>query len=183
MQSEDGPAERIFILAGPNGAGKTTFAREFLTDEANCPVFINADLIAEGLSPFAPERAALAAGRIMLRMIRESVERGDSFGFETTLAGRGYARSIPGWRRAGYDVRRLFLSLPSPEMAIERVSERVRQGGHAVAEEVIRRRFRAGLENLERLYKPIVTSWILYDNAGEEPAIVEYGKVHEIEER
>ena len=176
MQSEAGPIKRIFILAGPNGAGKTTFAREFLTHEADCPVFINADLIAEGLSPFAPERAALAAGRIMLRMIRESVERGDSFGFETTLAGRGYARSIPHWRRAGYDVRLLFLSLPTPEVAIERVTERVRQGGHAVAEEVIRRRFQAGLENFERLYKPIVTSWILYDNAGDELTIVDYGE-------
>ena len=168
--------KRIYILAGPNGAGKTTFAREFLTHEANCPIFINADLIAEGLSPFAPERAALAAGRIMLRMIRESVRRGDSFGFETTLAGRGYARSIPGWRSAGYDVRLLFLSLPTPEVAIERVSERVRQGGHSVAEEVIRRRFSAGLSNFERLYKPIVTSWILYDNAGEELAVVDYGE-------
>ena len=144
VQSEEGPVKRIYVLAGPNGAGKTTFAREFLTHEANCPVFINADLIAEGLSPFAPERAALAAGRIMLRMIRESVERGDSFGFETTLAGRGYARSIPHWRRA--------------------------------AEEVIRRRFQAGLENFERLYKPIVTSWILYDNAGDELMIVDYGE-------
>lgn len=176
MRSQAGPVKRIYILAGPNGAGKTTFAREFLTHEANCPVFINADLIAEGLSPFSPERAALAAGRIMLRMIRESVQRGDSFGFETTLAGRGYARSIPDWRRAGYDVRLLFLSLPTPEVAIERVSERVRQGGHAVAEEVIRRRFRAGLENFEGLYKPIVTSWTLYDNAGEELVIVDYGE-------
>ncbi|MHA7835890.1 MAG: zeta toxin family protein [bacterium] len=176
MRSEEGMGKRIYILAGPNGAGKTTFAREFLTHEANCPVFINADLIAEGLSPFAPERAVLAAGRIMLQMIRESVQRGESFGFETTLAGRGYARSIPDWRRAGYDVRLLFLSLPTPEVAIERVSERVRQGGHAVAEEVIRRRFRVGLENFEDLYKPIVTSWILYDNAGEELVIVDYGE-------
>lgn len=134
MTGEAATAKRIFILAGPDGAGKTTFVREFLTHEAKCPVFINADLIADGLSSFAPERAALATGRIMLSMIRETVQRGDSFGFETTLAGRGYARAIPGWGRLGYDVRLLFLSLPAPEAAIARVAERVRQGGHAVAE-------------------------------------------------
>lgn len=176
VSSDGATTKRIYVLAGPNGAGKTTFAREFLAHEARCPIFINADLIAEGLSPFAPERVAIAAGRIMLAMIHQSVQRGDSFGFETTLAGRGYARLIPEWRSAGYDVRLLFLSLPTPEAAIARVSERVRQGGHSITEEVIRRRFRAGSENLERLYKPIVTSWILYDNSGEELEIVDYGE-------
>ncbi len=168
--------QRVYILAGPNGAGKTTFAREFLTHEAACPIFINADLIAAGLSPFAPELASLRAGRIMLDMIRESVRRSEGFGFETTLAGRGYARAIPEWRAAGYDVWLHFLSLPTPELAIARVAERVRQGGHSVAEEVIRRRFWAGKDNFERLYKPIVTSWILYDNAGDEPAVIEHGE-------
>ncbi len=175
MTSSEILPKRIFILAGPNGAGKTTFAREFLTHEAACPVFINADLIAAGLSPFAPDRVALRAGRIMLEMIQESVRNGESFGFETTLAGRAYARSISNWRRSGYDVRLHFLALPTPELAIARVAERVRQGGHSVAEEVIRRRFRKGRENFDRIYKPIVSSWILYDNAGEEPAIIDHG--------
>ena len=94
--------KRVLILAGPNGAGKTTFAREYLTHEADCPVFINADLIAEGLSPFAPERAAVRAGRIMLELIADAVRRGGSFAFETTLAGRNYARAIPPWRAQGY---------------------------------------------------------------------------------
>jgi predicted ABC-type ATPase len=87
--------KRILVLAGPNGAGKTTFAREYLVRDADCPTFINADLIADGLSPFAPEKAALRAGRIMLHMMAEAVRKGESFAFETTLAGRNYARHIP----------------------------------------------------------------------------------------
>lgn len=166
---------RIYILAGPNGAGKTTFAREYLTHEANCPTFINADLIADGLSPFAPERAALRAGRIMLELIADSVRRRESFAFETTLAGRNYARSIPSWRAAGYFVTLIFLSLPSADMAVARVAERVRQGGHGIPEETIRRRFEAGLRNLQHVYMPIVDAWILYDSAGEQPVIMDDG--------
>lgn len=132
--------KRIIIIAGPNGAGKSTFAREFLPNEAKCPVFINADLIAAGLSPFAPEAAAMRAGRLMLLEIAEHVRRGVSFAFETTLAGRGYARMIPSWRTAGYSVHILFLKLDSVELAMERVSVRVSQGGHNVPELVIRRR-------------------------------------------
>jgi len=93
--------KRIIILAGPNGAGKTTFAREFLPDEAECPSFVNADLIAAGLSPFNPEVVAMRAGRLMLELIEEHVARGDSFAFETTLAGKSYARHIARWQAAG----------------------------------------------------------------------------------
>ena len=103
---------KIIIVAGPNGAGKTTFARQFLPREADCPVFINADLIAAGLSPFRPEAAELRAGRILLAEISNKVARRESFAFESTLAGRGYARSIPRWRAAGYHVKIVFLSLP-----------------------------------------------------------------------
>jgi len=105
--------KRIIILAGPNGAGKTTFAREFLPDEAECPSFVNADLIAAGLSPFNPEVVAMRAGRLMLELIDGHVARGDSFAFETTLAGKSYARHIPRWQAAGYHVTLLFLALPS----------------------------------------------------------------------
>jgi predicted ABC-type ATPase len=122
------PAPLILILAGPNGAGKTTFAREFLPAEAECPTFINADLIAAGLSPFHPERAAVRAGRLMLQLIAERTERGESFAFETTLAARNYAKSIPRWRARGYRVKLIFLDLPSPELAIARVSV-LRSGG------------------------------------------------------
>jgi predicted ABC-type ATPase len=105
--------KKIVIIAGPNGAGKTTFAREFLPREADCPDFINVDLIAAGLSPFDPNRAALRAGRLMLQEIHRRAGAGESFAFETTLSGRNYARLIPRWRKAGYHVKLIFLSLPT----------------------------------------------------------------------
>jgi predicted ABC-type ATPase len=172
----DNTERKILILAGPNGAGKTTFAREYLPREADCPIFINADLIAAGLSPFDPTLVAIRSGRIMLQMIREHAERGDSFAFETTLAGRNYARTIPRWRETGYGITLFFLSLPSPEVAISRVAQRVRRGGHHVADDVVRRRFFAGRDNFETLYKPIVDAWFHYDNAGREPVLLETGK-------
>jgi Uncharacterized protein conserved in bacteria len=130
---------RIIILAGPNGAGKTTFAREYLLKEGDCPDFVNVDLIAAGISPFDPDRVAIRAGRIMLSEIQRRTRKGESFAFETTLSGHVYARLIPIWRMNGYSVRLIFLSLPNPEMAIERVAARVEQGGHNVASAVVRR--------------------------------------------
>lgn len=165
---------RSIILAGPNGAGKTTFAREFLPQEAGCPVFVNADLIAAGLSPFAPERAAIQAGRLMLQAIAQHVEKRESFAFETTLSGMGYARQIPRWRQSGYRVELFFLSLPSADMAVQRVAERVRQGGHDIPEVTIRRRFEAGKRLLVTVYQPLVDLWVLYDNAGDEPALLDW---------
>lgn len=167
---------RVVIIAGPNGAGKTTFAREFLPAEAGCPTFVNADLIASGLSPFDPTRAAVQAGRLMLQAIADHVARGDDFAFETTLAGRGYARMIPRWRSLGYHMSLIFLTLPSFELAIARVAERVRQGGHSVPDDVIRRRFVAGRANFDRLYRPLVDAWALFDNAGKEPVLLDWGE-------
>lgn len=164
--------KNVIIIAGPNGAAKTTFAREFLPQEANCPTFINADLIAQGLSPFRPEVAILRAGRIMLEMIVDCVRRGESFAFETTLSGRGYARMIPLWKDAGYRVTIFFLELPSAEMAVQRVALRVRQGGHHIPAPVIRRRFNAGRGNFQQLYKPLADAWRHYDNAGDEPLLI-----------
>lgn len=149
--------KRIVIIAGPNGAGKTTFAREFLPTDAELPNFVNADLIAAGLSPFAPDVAAFKAGRIMLETIAEYVRHGESFSFETTLSGLTYAQMIPVWRSSGYAVKLVFLSLPDVEIAIERVVNRVTQGGHNVPEETIRRRFAHGIANFER-YKLLVDS-------------------------
>jgi predicted ABC-type ATPase len=120
---------RIIIIAGPNGAGKTTFAREFLPQEAHCPDFINADLIAAGLSPFDPELAALQAGRLMLQEMASRVAAGRSFAIETTLSGLTYARQIPRWRNErGCFVKVLFLALPDAEMAVARVAARIAQG-------------------------------------------------------
>ena len=158
--------KRIVIIAGPNGAGKTTFAREFLPNEADVPTFINADLIAAGLNPFRPESAAFQAGRLMLELIGQNVQRGDSFAFETTLSGRGYARMISEWQELGYWVELYYLQLSSPELAIARVSQRVSQGGHNIPEEVIRRRFHAGRRNFEELYRDLVNAWAVYDNTG-----------------
>lgn len=166
----------ILILAGPNGAGKTTFAREFLPDEAQCPTFVNADLIAAGLSPFRPSDAAMRAGRLMVQLISELVARGESFALETTLADKSYARHILEWQAAGYKVSLLFLSLPSAEAALQRVSERVAQGGHFVPEAVVRRRFLAGKANLEGIYKPLVDAWALYDNSGSGPVLLDWGE-------
>lgn len=160
---------RVIVIAGPNGAGKTTFAREFLPVEAQCPVFVNADLIAAGLSPFAPEVAAIKAGRIMLAEIDDHVAHGRSFAMETTLSGRAYVAKILQWRALGYRVSLFFLSLPNAEMAIERVHLRVSQGGHNIPEAVIRRRFAAGLANFENTYKPLANAWFLYDNQHSQP--------------
>src|SRR5438128_2427136 len=167
---------RIVIIAGPNGAGKTTFAREFLPNEAGLAEFINADLIAQGISPFAPEKAAIAAGRMMLRTIKEKVRRRESFAFETTLSGRNYARHIPRWRKAGYHVKLVFLSLASVAIALHRIQLRVAQGGHNIEAHVVRRRFKAGLQNFQRIYSKLVDSWILYDNTGVTPRLLAEGE-------
>ena len=162
-------AKKILIIAGPNGAGKTVFATEYLPNEADCPTFINADLIAAGMSPFRPHAAAIGAGRLMLSMMRDYVKRGESFAFETTLSGRGYVRSIRYWRDQGYRVELFFLWLRTPEMAIERVKQRVKEGGHDVTEPVIRRRFYAGWNNFQNIYRDLVDDWVVYDSSAITP--------------
>lgn len=169
--------KRIVIIAGPNGAGKTTFAEEFLPKEAGLIRFINADLIARGLSPFAPESAAIQAGKIMLQQIAANVAAGRSFAFETTLSGLNYARHIPRWRATGYHVKLIFLKLPSWTVAVNRVRNRVRQGGHNVHNDVVRRRFDAGLKNFERVYKTLVDTWVLYDGAQESLTLIDSGVI------
>ena len=167
--------KKIIIIAGPNGAGKTTFAQEFLPKEAGCLVFVNADLIAAGLSPFAPERASFRAGRLMLEEIDNHARLGVSFAFETTLSGRAYARHIFDWKARGYIIKLFFLKLVSPELAIARVRQRVEQGGHDIAEITIRRRFASGWRNFDNLYKTVVHEWELYDNSGDQPVLIDKG--------
>ena len=169
----------ILIIAGPNGAGKTTFAREYLLNEADCPTFVNADLIAEGLNPLQPEKEAVAAGRMMLDMIRRYVKEGRSFAFETTLSGRTYASMIPRWQAQGYDVRLFFLRLPSPEIAVARVRQRVATGGHHVPDDVINRRLSAGLNNFETIYRQLVDGWRLYDSSGPIPVEIARSSDHD----
>ena len=162
-------AKKIIIIAGPNGAGKTTFAQEYLPNEANCPIFVNADLIAAGLSPFRLADAAIRAGRLMLEEIDNHARAGRTFAIETTLSGRGYVRRIRQWRADGYTVKLIFLSLATPEEAITRVKSRVSQGGHDVPEAVIRRRFNAGLRNFQNIYRHCVDDWFGYNNSGTIP--------------
>jgi predicted ABC-type ATPase len=154
---------KILLIAGPNGAGKTTFAEEFLPNEAACPEFVNADLIAAGLSPFQPDQVAFAAGRLMLARIDELAAAGKSFALETTLATRSWLRLIPRWQSLGYRVKLHFLRLPDPDLAIRRVRHRVQLGGHAIPEDVIRRRFARGWENFENGYRRVVDEWAVYD--------------------
>lgn len=167
--------QRVIIIAGPNGAGKTTFAREFLPLEVGITTFINADLIAAGLSPFAPELAARRAARLMLEEIDRCMAEGISFAFETTLAGKAYAHRISDWQNLGYSVKLVFLQLQSVDQAIARVELRVRQGGHAIPAEVIERRFKAGLRNFESSYQPLVNEWQSIDNGGSIPRLLSEG--------
>ncbi len=159
----------IYILAGPNGAGKTTFANSFLPTIAQCREFLNADLIAAGLSPFHPESQAIRASKLLLQRIDELVAMQESFSFETTLATRSYPGSIKQWRALGYRVIVYFLWLPSAEMAISRVAKRVREGGHHIPEDVVRRRYRRGLENLFNLYIPVASAVCVYDGSSFPP--------------
>lgn len=158
--------KQVIIVAGPNGAGKTTFARIFLAPLKDNIRFINADYIAAGLSPFAPELVSVRAGKIMLEEVNTCFNRGESFAIETTLAGKGYLRHIKRWREAGYHVHLIFLSLDNVNISIQRVAKRVAQGGHHIPTPVIQRRFKSGLSLFHSDYKKAVNSWVLYDNSG-----------------
>ena len=159
-------APSIVVLAGPNGAGKSTAAPLILKEALGIAEFVNADVIARGLSGFEPERAALAAGRIMLARQRELARQRVGFAFETTLASRSFAPWLADLVRSGYEFHLVFLWLPSADLAVARVATRVQDGGHDVPEETIRRRYDAGLSNFFRLYQPMTTTWQLCDNSG-----------------
>lgn len=155
---------RCIIIAGPNGAGKTTFAREFLPREAKIVHFVNADLIAAGLSPLKPELAALAGGRLLLRELDRLAAAKADFAFESTLSGLTYASRIRDWKAVGYRVEILFLRLDSVALAQKRIADRVRQGGHHVPAADVARRFRRGWENFQNVYRLLADSWAVYDN-------------------
>ncbi|WP_165224868.1 zeta toxin family protein [Aquisphaera insulae] len=160
----------VYVIGGPNGAGKTTFATEYLPGFVDCREFVNADLIAAGLSPFAPETQAIRAGRLMLSRIAELREDRRDFGFETTLAGRAHIKLLADLKQTGYRVVLFFLWLPDADIAVRRVANRVLEGGHNVPEATIRRRFEAGLRNFFREYAPRSDAWSLYDGTAMPPA-------------
>ena len=155
---------QVVILAGPNGAGKSTSAAKLLLGPLQVTEFVNADTIAQGLSAFAQQHVAIEAGRIMLRRLHDLASARESFAFETTLATRSYARWLRKLQTQGYDVHLVFLWLSHPDVAVARVADRVRAGGHHIPEEVIRRRYAAGVANLRSLYLPLANAWELIDN-------------------
>lgn len=158
-----GRTPQAVVIAGPNGAGKTSSAPDLLQEAVGIDAFVNADVIAQGLAAFSPESAAFMAGRIMLRRIGELTRAREDFAFESTLAGRSAHRLLTGLVGVGYDVHIFYLWLPSPDLAVARVRRRVEAGGHDVPEAVIRRRFWKSLVNFDLLYRPVATTWRLYD--------------------
>ena len=155
----------LFIIAGCNGAGKTTASFTIFPDILNCKEFVNADNIAAGISPFNVEGVAIEAGRIMLMRINELLEAHENFALETTLATRSYALLVKKAQKLGYRVTLIYIWLSSPAIALERVAERVKNGGHNIPPDVVVRRYRKGIKNLFKLFMPICDSWILADNS------------------
>ncbi|QCR22703.1 zeta toxin family protein [Pontibacter sp. SGAir0037] len=155
----------LYIISGCNGAGKTTASFTVLPEMLGCREFVNADEIARGLSPFQPEKVAVEAGRIMLQRIDELLKKKGDFALETTLSTRSYAQTIKRAREIGYNVTLVYFWLASPELAIQRVKNRVAEGGHHITEEIIRRRYKKGVKNLFQLFIPICDYWIIIDNS------------------
>lgn len=156
---------QVVVIAGPNGAGKTTLSPFLLRDTLGVLEYVNADPIAHGLSGFDPGSVALEAGRVMLNRLHELAKQRKTFAFETTLAAKHYAGWIKRLRHDGYAFQLMFLWLPSPDLAVQRVRARVHAGGHDVPEHVIRRRCAAGLRNFSKLYQPLANTWAVYDNS------------------
>ena len=164
--------KNLYIIAGCNGAGKTTASYTVLPNILNCQEFVNADEIARGLSPFQPEKVSIQAARLMLARVKNLLEAKEDFAIETTLATKIYVNLIKRAQQKGYQVTLLFFWLNSPDLAVKRVYNRVREGGHNIPEEVIRRRYESGLQHFFKLYQPLVDSWILLDNSGQSYQIV-----------
>ena len=157
--------KNLYIISGCNGAGKTTASYTVLPEILHCKEFVNADEIAKGLSPFNPESVAIEAGRLMLKRIDELLGKGETFSIETTLATKSYISLVRKAQAKGYSVKVLFFWLNSPELAMMRVAERVANGGHNIPEEIIRRRYVAGISNLFNLFAKEVDSWVIFDNS------------------
>jgi predicted ABC-type ATPase len=163
------------VIAGPNGAGKTTFAKEYLPKDVGVVHFVNADLIAGGLSPIRPELAALAAGRLVLRELDRLASERRDFAFESTLAGRSYVPRLKRWKASGYRVEIVYLRLSSPRLALRRIASRVKHGGHNVPRADVLRRFGRSWANFEVVYRLLADSWTVYDNSSRKPRKIKQG--------
>jgi predicted ABC-type ATPase len=171
--------KKLYVIAGCNGAGKTTASYTILPEILDCKEFVNADEIARGISPFQPEKAGIEAGRLMLKRIKKLLELGENFAFETTLSTRSYVQFIDRAKEMGYQVTCLFFWLNSEELAISRVKTRVREGGHHIPEDVIRRRYKSGLRNFFNLFLIKVDNWLFVNNSGDDYEIVAEGALNE----
>jgi predicted ABC-type ATPase len=172
--------KKLYIIAGCNGAGKTTASFTILPEILDCKEFVNADEIAKGISPFQPEKAAFEAGRLMLQRIKKMLEAGESFAFETTLSTRSYVRFIERAKLLDYEVTCLFLWLDSEDLAVSRVENRVKEGGHNIPVDIIRRRYKRGLKNFFNLFLPKVDNWLFVNNSGEAYEIIAEGALNEV---
>lgn len=158
-------SKNLYIISGCNGAGKTTASYTVLPEILDCREFVNADEIARGLSPFNPESVAIEAGRLMLQRIEDLLAKDETFSIETTLATKSYINLVRRAQDKGYQVNILFFWLRTPELAMQRVAERVANGGHNIPEDIIKRRYVAGIRNLFRLFMSEVDFWDIYDNS------------------
>ena len=161
------------MIAGPNGAGKTTFARDFLAREAGIIHFVNADLIASGLSPLDPQQAQVAAARLFLHELERLARARANFAFESTLSGRGYAARLAKMKQAGYRIEIIYLRVATPRLALRRIAARVKQGGHTVPAADVLRRFTRSWTNFVSVYRPMADRWAVYDNSGKSPVLLE----------
>ena len=166
---------RCLLIAGPNGAGKTTFAKEYLPNDVRVVNFVNADLIATGLSPLKPELAAVAAARLVLEELDRLTKLRADFAWESTLSGLTYARRIQEMKQLGYHVEIIYLQLASPKLAFRRIAGRVRQGGHNVKKADVLRRFLRSWLNFQTTYRPLADAWTVYDNSTRPPTLIESG--------
>lgn len=171
--------KKLYVIAGCNGAGKTTASYTILPEILDCKEFVNADEIAKGISPFQPEKAGIEAGRLMLNRIKRLLESGENFAFETTLSTRSYVQFIDKAKEMDYQVTCLFFWLNSEELAISRVETRVKEGGHHIPEDIIRRRYKNGLKNFFNLFLDNVDNWLFVNNSGDNYEIIAEGALKE----
>jgi len=164
--------KNVYIIAGSNGSGKTTFAKEFLPNYAKCSNFVNADLIAMGLSPFDPMLVAIKAGKLVLQQIEELSSKTVDFGFETTLSGKTYLSLINELKSRGYKIHIFFLWIPNTQLALVRIKDRVARGGHNVPSSDVKRRFERSLNNFFNIYQPVADTWMLFDNSESKPSLI-----------
>lgn len=177
----DKPKPKLYIIGGPNGAGKTTFANRFIPQFTECQHFVNADLIARGLSPFAPEVAMLQAGRLVLEKIKQLSSQQVDFALESTMSGRSYASLFKQLKSQGYEIHMFYIWVPDVKATLLRIKDRVRLGGHNVPEADVLRRFDRSVSNFFQLYRPLADAWTIIINREVEPekiAYMEHGEIY-----